>query len=269
MSATEYGRRARAELLANQLRDAVHAVSTSRVHLHAVARYLDVESIRVGQLAVDGQVDWNGQRPAIFIRDDMTETRRRFTLAHELAHIALGHAGVQNRCSVTQQDEDERLCDSVAAALLMPAKGVADWLSSHALTVDSLTEFADELGVSRGALVRRVREVTGSPCILLTFSAIKHNWVASANVYGRTPQGAPDRRPWLSREADRLLHNLPPGPATDVRLLMRFGTRAFDCGCSAMRVGESRIPRVDVLVTDLMRVRHRDARGGSRTHVSG
>lgn len=131
------------------------------VHLHSIARRLGVQEIRFEAMSSDGRVVWSEGIPAIAVRDDMSPFRKRFTLAHELAHVMLGHGGVRYRdgANTTALDEQEKLCDAVAAALLMPKErmekmleGGVDW---HAVI-----SVSKELQVSRQSLVNRLADLS-------------------------------------------------------------------------------------------------------------
>lgn len=74
--------------------------------------YCDIESAALLQAGPGG---WG-----VLIREWDQETRQRFSLAHEIAHIALGIVGDEARYTGEGRGRGERLCDYYAAALLMP-----------------------------------------------------------------------------------------------------------------------------------------------------
>lgn len=59
--------------------------------------------------------------PLIFINARDAKSAQMFTLAHELAHIWLGHSGV-SRVSVTTDHRVEIFCNNVASELLLPSE---------------------------------------------------------------------------------------------------------------------------------------------------
>ena len=60
--------------------------------------------------------------PYIFYCDTITESRQRFTIAHELGHIALGHLeGAGYAVSRSGKSDDETQANQFAARLLAPA----------------------------------------------------------------------------------------------------------------------------------------------------
>jgi Zn-dependent peptidase ImmA (M78 family) len=70
-----------------------------------------------------GMTEWVGGRWLITLSDSEPLARRRFTLAHEFAHV-VNHA-VEDVCfpaygDLTAKERVERTCDYFAACLLMP-----------------------------------------------------------------------------------------------------------------------------------------------------
>lgn len=81
-------------------------------------RYIDVENGNDGWCQIV-----NGQ-PFIFISKNCSEQRQRFTAAHELGHILLGHVGkyeLVNREPSVNDNPIEQQANVFAARLLAPA----------------------------------------------------------------------------------------------------------------------------------------------------
>jgi hypothetical protein len=81
--------------------------------------------------------------------------RRRFTLAHELGHLACHH----NRRRGLIRDE-ERWCDDFAAELLMPKPRV-DAFAQKVVTLADWLDFPDRFGVSKLAAALQLWEYCG------------------------------------------------------------------------------------------------------------
>lgn len=92
-----------------------------------------------------------GLPPLIFLRADMPGNRYRFTLTHELAHLAL------HWYSPTSDDLMERQADRFAGAFLMPAHDVGPQLSN--LTLSKLMMLKQVWGVSMQAILCRARDL--------------------------------------------------------------------------------------------------------------
>jgi Zn-dependent peptidase ImmA (M78 family)/transcriptional regulator with XRE-family HTH domain len=81
---------------------------------NTTSRILDVEEFR-GFVLPDSYV------PFVFINNADAKAAQMFTLAHELAHIWIGSAGVLNfRAMKPAENETELFCNAVAAEMLVP-----------------------------------------------------------------------------------------------------------------------------------------------------
>jgi Zn-dependent peptidase ImmA (M78 family) len=98
----------------------------------------------------------------IFVNPDEPETRQRFTVAHELGHIVLGHVqrGAQLRDALGRYDTlqlpIETAANRFAAELLMPEEAVEVIFRSHIFA--SPTELAQKFGVSVAAMSYRLQD---------------------------------------------------------------------------------------------------------------
>lgn len=92
----------------------------------------------------------------IGISKSQTEGRKRFTIAHEIAHITLKHN--KQKKSLFLQSEDshlERQANIFASELLMPTCHIKDLIISGLKDVDIL---ADIFGVSKSAMSIKLQE---------------------------------------------------------------------------------------------------------------
>lgn len=98
---------------------------------------------------------------------DVGSARARFSLAHELAHLAIFEAtGLTTAFGHRSQDLDdaeaneiERLCDILAAEFLMPRAEWGRLLFELGVSAAVISELADRYGVSAVAAARRAVEV--------------------------------------------------------------------------------------------------------------
>lgn len=102
----------------------------------------------------------------ILINSDKPRVRRRFTIAHELGHLALGHLHGGEMVvdeTVRGKSPREREANAFAAGVLMPAKGVKGALrrlkarlGEHPGPVDWIVWLAASFGVSEQAAAYRL-----------------------------------------------------------------------------------------------------------------
>src|SRR5580704_14110342 len=85
--------------------------------LNAVAARLSVTRITYEDLPFPGELRRNSQGFEIACSSYLSASRRRFTVAHELAHVIFETTGPN--CP-TRGRELERLCDMLASEILMP-----------------------------------------------------------------------------------------------------------------------------------------------------
>ena len=159
----------RVEELASDLRRL--AARDNPVHLHSIAAKLGVSEIRCLDLVEDGRLRREGRQLVIELRSDRGATRKRFTLAHELAHLMLDISSsretvLQQRTPAARHAEEERLCDAVAAALLMPTDLVKSLHERSGMTYSLVDTLASRSRCSLSAAAARVTEVTGAQVVL-------------------------------------------------------------------------------------------------------
>lgn len=70
---------------------------------------------------------------SLLVNLDMTPGRRRFTLAHELAHALFQTATEQYVLSLARKDPRERFADAFAGEFLMPAEGIRRVMEEHSI----------------------------------------------------------------------------------------------------------------------------------------
>ncbi len=92
------------------------------IDLELLASRMGVERIHEADMAEDGRLEQDGKRAVIYLRHGLSRGRRRFTLAYELSHRALLHPNAPAVAyrRIGDYDDEERLCEEIAAAVLMP-----------------------------------------------------------------------------------------------------------------------------------------------------
>jgi Zn-dependent peptidase ImmA (M78 family) len=118
-----------------------------------------------------------GGRVEIRVREDGPETRKRFSIGHEISHTFFPGYEVKTWCRTDSRyrrrdnpdDLIEALCDVGSSHLLMPSR----WFEPAAEQVTQaadLVELASYFGVSREALLRRYAEGNSGSCAAVFFS---------------------------------------------------------------------------------------------------
>lgn len=178
--------RSRAQLLAERVSADLRqrANATFPVDLDEIAKHVGVNAIDFVEMIEDGRVRWTTDGPVIEINPSRPPDRQRFTLAHEVAHVVLGSGNgeiaYRGAPHITELDE-ERLCDSIAASLLMPEPWILDcvarWRKGFDLNLVRLV--AGKARVSMSAAAARITDVTGDLCALARWTKARNSWVCS------------------------------------------------------------------------------------------
>ena len=116
-------------------------------------------------LAESGNIELTEAGPVITYNSTEALQRKRFTIAHEIGHFALGHLkpgsplfrDTPSNFSSQSANTQERDANSFAAQLLMPSKMVKYAVAEKSITdVDSL---AETFGVSQVAMKYRLANI--------------------------------------------------------------------------------------------------------------
>lgn len=171
------------------------------VSLTHYARRLGVRRITNRQTGLEGCVDLGGKNPTIFIAEGLSDSRRRFTLAHELAHVAIRQFELQGH-SLMHVDV-ERLCDRIAVDLLLPDRWIRPLTANHWSMTD-LESYADTARVSVTALVNRLSDC-GSRTSWLHFQQsghpAQHQWVCWSRAGAKGKLRGPVALHWDDRQS--------------------------------------------------------------------
>ena len=208
-----------------------------------LARSLGADCVVWGDLGTmpqDGLLETVDDRILIRIRRDQYRTRQRFTLAHEIGHLVLAQpdfylAAMRRRNGLVN---DERFCDALAAALLMPAGWIEDRYTESPRNFTTLSDCSHETETSWPASLLRFRTLLGWTSSLLHWRRKDRVW----RLVGMT--GVPQKvrfRLSTPETTQRLLSDLEPGRSC--RPEMPLGTSAGLLGVSV----EVRVQRASVV----------------------
>lgn len=163
--------------LAHWLFDSFEVSPQPPIDLETLATRMGIDQILDTDMVEDGRLVQSRERAVVHLRRDINPRRRRFTLAHELAHRILAHplapAIAYRRPS--RGDDEERLCDQIAASILMPH----DWTRKFAKRPQNLSTLrlmSERAQVSLSAALVRSRETNHWHKSLLRFSLDQNRW---------------------------------------------------------------------------------------------
>ena len=123
---------------------------------------------------------------SVVINEQAPDTRRTYSLAHELAHVMLLEVesstegppkATRYRSSVLAADKwkaEERLCDAIAAELLMPERMFAAEVRKFGRSLEYLPRLAKLFGTSLTATAIRYWELLPEPCHLIRWRPPAH-----------------------------------------------------------------------------------------------
>lgn len=161
-------------------RDLVSAcnISEAPVDLAIIAKHEGIRQIRLDNLKLGGELrklQSGGYLVRLNARD--SEQRRRFTLAHEIAHTFVTPDAASHGC-VDQNSED--LCNLAAAELLIPESLLRriQWK----MNIDSLCSLAETFRCSLEAIAWKVLNMPTWRGALLLWKITKHGVDLSAHL---------------------------------------------------------------------------------------
>jgi IrrE N-terminal-like domain len=164
--------------LARWLFERLNISPTPPVDVEQLAARMGITAITNALMVEDGRLEQDGLKARIYLRDGLPRKRRRFTIAHELAHRLLLHprAPAERYRRRLVRDAEERLCDDIAAAILLPRGWVTAAFSSAPHTLGTVRRLSDQTDTSMSASLVRLCEVLGWEESLLRFRHVDSRW---------------------------------------------------------------------------------------------
>ncbi|MCQ3808594.1 MAG: ImmA/IrrE family metallo-endopeptidase [Acidimicrobiia bacterium] len=165
------------ERLAHWLFDSFEVSPRPPIDLETLAVRMGIDQVLDTDMVEDGRLVQSSDRAVVHLRLNLHPRRRRFTLAHELAHRILTHpeAPAVSYRRAGNGDDEERLCDQIAASILMPQ----DWTRRFATRPQNLSTLrlmSERAQVSLSAALVRSREINNWRKSLLRFSLDQGRW---------------------------------------------------------------------------------------------
>lgn len=156
--------------------------------LPGIAKRFGVRRIRFEAIPCDGVLIPSGDDYEMVISESAPPNRQRFSIAHELAHALIHRLIPDTRRLATRSVfmppgdvAEERLCDAIAGALLMPRDRVLSRFMNRPVNVPLLREIAASFRVSIASATVRVGELVGKKFGLWQFAARPHDGEAVFN----------------------------------------------------------------------------------------
>lgn len=152
--------------------------TTPPIDVDDLARRMGIAAITNTQMIEDGRLEQDGITATIYLRTGLADRRRRFTIAHELGHRLLLHprAPAERYRRRLAGDAEERLCDDIAAAILLPRLWVAANFGRASHTLSTIRRLAAQTDTSMSASLVRLCEVAHWQESLLRFKFVNDKW---------------------------------------------------------------------------------------------
>lgn len=110
--------------------------------------------------ALSGAAVTDPEFPLIFVNAQHPTPRSLFTLAHELGHLLIGQDGpIALDEDLSGENQTERQANAFAAALLMPASEVDEYINEYDRGAESLARMVYDFGVSFESLIYRLHNL--------------------------------------------------------------------------------------------------------------
>ena len=167
-----------ADNLVGWLFERVQLSASPPIDVEELARRMGIASITAAPMIEDGRLEQDGRNARIYLREGLPAHRQRFTIAHELGHRLLLHprAPAERYRSRLVGDSEERLCDDIAAAILLPEHWVTRHYQDRPHRLDTVRRLSSETRTSLSASLVRLSEVVGWRQSLLRFRLVNERW---------------------------------------------------------------------------------------------
>jgi hypothetical protein len=140
------------EIIAARLLEGIQCPPTD---LEAIRPRLNITQFCAEDIAGSGELQRDGDGLKVVYSSALSSTRKRFTIAHEMAHAVFESTGPN--CPRTGV-ELERLCDKIAAEILMPKQLFLDRLG-HEFSVKKILDLSQLFRASVSATAIRCAEL--------------------------------------------------------------------------------------------------------------
>ncbi len=152
-----------------------------------LANYLKVETVPNEEVFDAHTLPLGPSRFKIEYNPNKPRARKRFSVAHELAHTLFPDCGeaIRKRKRTLGRSEDEwqleLLCNIAAAEFLMPIGFGSDLEKEH-VSVENILRLQKQYDVSTEAISHRLANITGEPCIIFVATQMSDELDASYRI---------------------------------------------------------------------------------------
>jgi len=173
--------------LARQEATRAHKSNGLRVDLFQLADRLGIDRIEEQDIPTTALlVARLDDHYTVFLQRGTSVPRQRFSMAHEIAHVLLkpllgGQIQHWARLDPSQDPHGrriERLCDQMAATILMPKETFSTWMASKRWSAFALPEACKEFSVSLEACARRFVDLVPTPSALVRWRLGENRCIA-------------------------------------------------------------------------------------------
>ncbi len=156
---------------------------------YLVAQGIGVDVQDTELAGIEGFIETINGRYVASISTGANETRRRFTLAHELCHVLLMRTADDgkpvnlirfrangNLPGLHQDPVEESLCNFFAGELLMPSDEIHNRLQGQKVVPSTILDFAQEYDVSQHAAAIQIVRVLKDKLLACSFWNLQSLW---------------------------------------------------------------------------------------------
>jgi Zn-dependent peptidase ImmA (M78 family) len=172
-------------------------ISEPPVNLEKICKHLRISLEESDKIDFDGCIMREKKKDftLVLVNKNITDGRRRFTIAHEIGHLVLEHLTEIKKFNCGEnglvKNEKEREADSFASRLLMPEKWIKGILEEGIYGMETINTIASLFQVSQTAAAIRLAEISDKRCAVIMSEAGNIKWSkVSRKLGGWAKRGA-------------------------------------------------------------------------------
>ena len=148
------------------------ADATLPIDLQRIAEQLEIDVIEDDLGKVDAFIVPEGSRYLAVVNSTQLPSRRRFSLAHEIAHVVIGGEISDPKfryteCTAARNNPIERACNELASDMLMPADVFSHHANSCGWDLRGIRSLSQIFDTSFEATTRRCIDLSNEPLFMV------------------------------------------------------------------------------------------------------